>query len=444
MKKHLLIVWFWSVISGKYMRFIKEYIDNNIIDGYSMVDIVFQKEALESKISNLIIKPVYKFYLNDNNTGKDINNIKEFDEIIKELLTYKNNLKVFISTDPRFHEWYLEYCLDNNIDCLVEKPIITPIIEGKFNPTLYESKMANLFKKAKSKTWNFSVMSWARYHEIFNIDILDNIKYKIEKYKTPITSFHIRTSSWVWNLYNEFTSREDHPYKYWFWVLNHWAYHYLDVFAQCLQLNKDLLNEELELTINSFVAYPVDQSSRIPESIYTWLDWELNKDFFNTDSLTEYWETDIVTNFSLKNSNNKVIMLWTVSLEHTTPCCRNWANLDFSEYNKNWRLPCTDVEVQLSTLYSVHAHMMKKPENYLKYSADVLFRSNKELLDDENYYYKKSYPDFEWKWKFILIKNWLEWKEEKSKLIDHELTMKILEKLSISTITPGVSVSFKI
>ncbi len=444
MKKLLLIVWFWSVATWKYMRFIEDYINNKIIDWYATIDLIYQKEILDNKINKLTTKPIINFYLKNNNTWRDINNIKEFDEIIQELQKSEYDLKVFISTDPRFHEWYLEYCLDKTIDCLVEKPIITPIINWKFAPELYESKMQNLIEKAKKQKWNFSVMSWARYHEIFNYDILDNIKLKVEKYKIPITSFHIRTSSWVWNLYNEFISREDHPYKYWFWVLNHWAYHYLDVFAQCLQIDKNLFNDELKLTINSFVSYPTDQSSKIPKNAYNNFKWDLDNNFLNTDNLLDYWETDIVTNFMLKNSKNNVIMLWTLAFEHTTPCCRDWASLDFSEYNKNWRLPCTDVEVQLSTLYSVHAHMMKKPENYLRYNADVLFRSNKNLIGDDFYYKKKSYPDFEWKWKYILIKNWLEWKEEKSKLSDHELTMKILEKLSLSILTPGNSISFKI
>lgn len=443
--KHLLIIWFGSVISWKYMRFIKEYIDSWIIEWYSIIDIESQRSNIENKISSILIKPIEQFFISDTNTGKDINNINEFESIIKYININKNFLKVFISTDPRFHEWYLEYCLNNNIDCLVEKPIITPIDnDNKFNPYLYESKMDKLLNIAKTKKWNFSVMSWARYHEIFNWDILDNIESKMNTYKVPITSFHIRTSSWVWNLYNEFSEREDHPYKYWFWVINHWAYHYIDVLAQCLNLNKKLLDDDLELTINSFVAYPIDQSVRIPSVAYENFNWKIDNNLCNTDNLKYYWETDIVTNFSLKTSKNKVITLWTISLEHTTPCCRDWAELDFSEYNKNWRLPCTDVEVQLSTLYSVHSHMFKKPENYIKYYAETLFRSNKNLINEDKYYEKKVYPDFESRGKFKLIQNWLEWKEEKSKLEMHSLTMKLIEKLSISILTPWESISFKV
>lgn len=441
---HLLVVWFGSVVPWKYMRFIEEYVKDNVIDWYSMIDIESQREIIKLKVKNIITQPKNKFYLNDNNTGRDIDTIDEFINIVNFLRKSNHNLKVFISTDPRYHEWYLEYCLENNIDCLVEKPIITPMTWDKFNPLLYRTKMNNLLSIAKQKKWNFSVMSWARYHEIFNGWIIDKLKSKIERHNTPITSFHLRTSSWVWNLHNEFTEREDHPYKYWFGVLNHWAYHYLDFFAQCLELNKKLLKDELELTINSFVAHPIDQSARISETAHCQLPWNTNKDFLKTDELDDYGETDIVTNFSLKNSKGQVVMLWTISLEHTTPCCRSWSNLDYDEYNKNWRLPCTDIEVQLSTLYSIHAHMFKKPENFLQYNVEVLYRSNKELTGDAQYYNREIYPDFESKWKFKLIRNWLEWKEEKSKLTQHSLTMKILEMLSISIINPGNSISFKI
>lgn len=443
-KPHLLVVGFGSVVSWKYMRFIEDYIWKNVIDGYSMIDIESQREVIKSKIKNILVQPKNKFYLTNWNTWKDIENIDEFVNIVNIFKKNNKDLKVFISTDPRYHEWYLEYCLENNIDCLVEKPIITPMTWKKFNPSLYKKKMENLFKLANSKEWNFSVMSWARYHEIFNWGIIDKLEEKMKVHNTPITSFHLRTSSWVWNLYNEFIEREDHPYKYWFWVLNHWAYHYIDIFAQCLELNKKLLSEELKLTISSFAAYPIDQSVRISEKVHDQLDWGWDKNFWKTDELENYGETDIVTNFSLTDSNWKVVTLWTLSLEHTTPSCRNWSDLDYDEYNKNWRLPCTDIEVQLSSLYSVHAHMFKKPENFLQYNVEVLYRSNIEITNDDQYYKREVYPDFESKWKYKLIKKWLEWNEEKSKFTQHSLTMKILEELSISIKKPGESISFNI
>ncbi len=444
MKNHLLIVGFWSVIAGKYMRFIQEYFDEGLIDWYSIVDIESQSEYLTGKVDRLGIKPTHAFYITDDTTWKDINHISEFDDIIKKLTEYKDGLKVYISTDPRFHEWYLAYCIDNEIDCVVEKPIFTPTSEWKFDPSLYESKFLNLLDKAKKKKGNFSVMSGARYHEIFNHDILDNIEQKMVKYKIPITSFHIRVGSGVRNLGSEFSSREDHPYKYWFGLLNHGAYHYLDVLAQCLKLNKELLHDTFTLTLNSMVAHASDQSARIPLEIYDSFDWKPNDVSYNTDDLTTYGETDIVTTLSLKNSQGKVVMLGTLAFEHTTPCCRNRSKLNFEEYNKNGRLPCIDVEIQLSTLYSVHAHMIKKPEDYTKYSANVLFRSNKLLMNDEKYYEYKSYPDFEGKWKYHLIRNRLLGEEKKSALVNHDLTMKLLDKMSISSLQPWESVSFEI
>lgn len=440
--RHLLIVGCGSVVSWKYMRFIKEYVDEGVIHWYSIVDIVSQKEHIEEKIGDLLVKPMHRFYLDDTNLGVDPSCIGEFDTIIKELQWKYATLKVFVATDPRYHEWYMHYCLIHDIDFLVEKPVMTPMQAWKFAPELYHDKIENLLALAAAKTWNFSVMSGARYHEIFNTDILDVIWSKMEHFVIPITSFHIRTSSWVWNLYNEFQEREDHPYKYGFGVLNHGAYHYIDVLAQCLEFNKRVCDEELSLTLTSFAAHPSDQSARIPRSAYQSFEWQFDDDFYNTDTLQWFGETDVVSILCLKNWQGKVITLWTIAFEHTTPCCRNRAQLDYTIYNKNGRLPCTDIEIQLSTLFSVHAHMLKKPENFLQSYAEVLYRSNKEILQDEYHYYKKVYPAFESKGKFTLIKRWLEWKETKSTLVQHELTMRVLEYLSLSVGSPGVWFTF--
>jgi len=39
--------------------------------------------------------------------------------------------------------------------------------------------------------------------------------------------------------------------------------------------------------------------------------------------------------------------------------------------------------------------MFKKPENFLQYNAEVLYRSNKEITNDDQYYKREMYPDFE-------------------------------------------------
>jgi len=47
------------------MRFIEDYIGNNVIDGYSMIDIESQREVIKSKVKNILVQPKNKFYLTD-------------------------------------------------------------------------------------------------------------------------------------------------------------------------------------------------------------------------------------------------------------------------------------------------------------------------------------------------------------------------------------------
>ena len=147
----------------------------------------------------------------------------------------------------------------------MEKPVFTPINKkGIFDPKRIEPTMKSFIELARKRPANHSVMTLGRYHRIYNDEIVDVIKNKVIKLKAPITSFHLRTASGVWNLYREYETREDHPYKYGYGMLMHGAYHYIDLMVQILELNKLIYpNADFCLDITSYVAYPEDQKDRI-------------------------------------------------------------------------------------------------------------------------------------------------------------------------------------
>jgi len=89
-----------------------------------------------------------------------------------------------------------------------------------------------------------------------------------------------------------------------------------------------------------------------------------------------YGETDVVTNFSLRNSGTgRVITLGTLSLEQTTPGMRSWFSIPKDIYNVNGRLNCTDLDVRLSTAYAINGYVVEIPISDKPKPEDLRFRN---------------------------------------------------------------------
>lgn len=454
MKSHLVIIGLGDVVPYKYLECIKDSIERGELDSYSVIDIKSQKNNIEKRINSIKLKPENIFYL-PNITKSNISaNPKDFIPVFNRLRGEKDKLKVFISTETKAHEAYLKYCVENGIDSLVEKPVFTPIDRnGFFSPRKITSIMKKLIKTSRQKPANHSVMTLGRYHEVYNDEMADLVKEKVLKYGAPVTSFHLNTSSGVWNLYREYESREDHPYKYGYGMLMHGAYHYIDLMAQFLELNKLVYPKiDFVLEINSHVAYPEDQQIRIPKKFNNFFgdippEWTKEK-----SGLNGYGETDVVSIFSLRDKKtNKVLTVGSIALEQTTPSVRTWKDIPENFYNKNGRISCTNLEVQLSTLYSICGRSFKVPksvdnkilqvDNY----AQVRTRANASLLKDEEYNTEKVFNNFfNSNSNRKLMTAWFQNKENRSQLEKHYPTMKITQAIAESIKKPGKSITIEV
>jgi hypothetical protein len=449
MKKHLVIVGFDDIVADKYMDSIEQAILNGHINGYSIIDLFSNQNWIEQKLSKVKVQPELKYFITvqkDTNKWADKN---DFEPILNEIIKKKGEIKVYIAAELKAHEEYLQYCVENNIDSLTEKPIFSPLKKGKFDPSSIDKKMRYLLALAQKSSAKHSITSLARYHAIYNDKIIDKVKERILKYNAPLTSLHLRFAAGVWNTHVEYENREDHPYKYGYGMLMHGAYHYVDVITQFLLLNYLIFPHDiLQLTLSSYGGFPADQNDRISkkysilfgDNVPNWSDKSKNK--------TAYGETDIVTSFQLFNiTTNKVITLGTMSFEQTTPSIRNWKDIPPEIYNKNGRTAYADLEAQLSTLFSLNLKCFDVPAkgeiDHIKAFARIETRANAHLLPDEQFYTKEEFNNVSHNISNNeLISNWLAGVEEKSTLQDHFIVMKILQSLAESIINPGYPITF--
>lgn len=443
---HLIIVGFGPVASYKYIRFIQKLIKKDKISSYSIVDLKSQESLILNKLKSISIKPIDILFINNEyfNKGSNKKGLHIFDTFCKKQREGKKNLlKVLISTEAQAHELYLNYCIEEGIDSLTTKPILLPMKNNTFNYAELTNKMLLLLEKSELKKANHSVLVLGREHKIFKQKVMKPIKKKMKELNIPITSIHLKTASGVWNMIDEFETREDHPYKYGYGMLMHGGYHYVDMLVQFLKLNKKIYNtDKFFLEINTFSAYPKEQDYRLPVHINSKLKRK-RKLLNNFDEKYNYGETDIVINFSLKNQNDKVLTLGTFSMEQTTPGIRSWLEFPNVSYNINGRMHSTDLDIRLSTLYSINGHVHKRPINAKINKNDlrgksfgrVTVRSNA-FIANTQYFYKEevfSRPygnSFSYSAELKIFKDWLIKGKTTSSLSSHLDSMKLLEAIA--------------
>lgn len=448
-REHLIVVGFDDIVGDKYLSCIEDAINLGFIDSYSVIDLESRKDEIDSKISSVQLKPEGVYYLPDPKDAwadKDI-----FGPVFEKIKRQKGKLKVYIATELKAHEGYLKYCVENGIDSLIEKPILAPMQNGRFEPTLIEPIISYLVKKAEEREAKHSVMTLSRYHKIYNDIVLESLKEKIIKFGAPLTSFHLRHAGGVWNLHKEYELREDHPYKNGYGMIMHGGYHYIDLAIQFLMLNKLIFPDtSFSLTISSYATYPMDQNDRISK--------KFSKDFDdncpNWSSLqpksNEYGETDVVTSFCLTNKKTgKILTVGTISLEQTTPSIRTWKDIPPGLYNKNGRISKVEFEAQLSTLHSVDVQCFDVPIrdnneiDRIDAFARISTRTNASLLPGEEYNTEETHNGlFHSDSNRKLMSMWLKSEEYKSRLSEHIPVMRMVQALASAIKKPGYPITF--
>lgn len=447
-KIHLIIIGFDEIVVNKYLMCINNAIKEGRVKGYSIIELEEERENIEKRINKAEIKPDKVYYLKESIMNEE-ESTKEFAPLIQSIKGKYGNIKVYIATELKCHERYLKYCVENGISCLVEKPIFLPQKNGKFCPEEIESKMKYYIKRAKENKCDVSVMTLARYHDIYNDVLLEMVKEKMIKYQAPLTSFHIKHAGGVWNLHKEYLSREDHPYKYGYGMLMHGAYHYVDMTVQFLLLNKLIYPEkEFEIVITSFAAYPQDQNDRISKIYSEKLDDNCPDWWKKEGKNINFGETDITSTYCLRDKRTKrVITLGTISMEQTTPSVRTWKEIPDGLYNKNGRTSNVDLEIQLGPLFSASAKCYKvpfddgKPVERLPIKPHIITRANAALLPEEEYETKTLYPEvYNSDSNKRIMTNWINGTEEKSTLEQHLPVMKLLQALEMSLKNQGQAI----
>lgn len=441
----LVVVGFDDIVANKYMPVIRAAIADGDLDSWSMVDLESEREVIEARLVGVDPQPRMKLFV-ASDRGDAARALETARSALGLLRVPGLPMKVYIATEVGAHEQYLRRCVEEGIDSLVEKPVLAPMIGDAFEPSLISPTMAELIAAARCRKANHSVMTLSRYHSIYNDRIIRPLRERMLAWKSPLTSLHLRASGGVWNLEHEFVTRDDHPYRYGYGMLMDGSYHYVDLAAQVLSLNKLLFRDRrLRLQVCSFGAYPADQWQRLSRPATEMLGGDFRCAVLAREP-HRYGETDITATFRLVDAESgATIALGTLSFEQTTPSIRNWGSFPDGVYNKNGRTSSVDLEAQLSTLYSIHTTCYDVPRgpdpDEIGAVAEILTRANASLLTDDAYVARESHDGlFHSDSNRALMQAWLRGTETRSRLQDHFLPMRITEALALSLHIPGQTV----
>ncbi|QUA52179.1 hypothetical protein [Aristaeella lactis] len=441
---HLLIVGFDEIVANKYMEVVLKCIQEGIVSGYSIIDLCGQERRIEKWIGETEAKPDACYYMPYSACKNGIKiDEQSFKRIVFQLIDKNMNLKVYIATEASSHEYYLRFFMSKGISVLSEKPVICPMKDGQFDPIRITPIMKELCTYLNIYHNRCSVMNFDRYHKLFYDKVYEPVKRLVDTEGSPITSIHIKQCGGVWNTHKEFDTRTDHPYKYGYGMLMHGGYHYIDLAAQFLKINKDLYaNIPLSLSFVTYMANPMDQESRIGSSPSN-----LINDIRTENDLCGpgYGETDFVTILKLSNMNtHAVITLGSICLEQTTTSIRNWEIIPEGQYNKNGRVSDIELDVSVSVVHRTHLHSYDMPTNIacnvdsLKTNVRISTWNNISLLPEENAYEEKEFCNIHHSDgnKQVLYK-WLHNDDNRSTFESHLLTMEMVQSIALSMKQPG-------
>lgn len=455
--KHLIIVGFGPVAGYKYSRCIRSAIESGKISSYSIVDLESQRANVMARVHGLPAQPENIHFLPDANGLSAEQGIRHFDAICRQKMTrYGQSIKVVIATEAQAHEAYLDYCVTRGFDSLTTKPIILPMKNGFFHPKALHRKMGTLLDKASKHPANHSILCLGRYHDIYNDGVEQQIVEKMNDLNIPVTSVNLKTSSGVWNLEDEFQSRDDHPYKFGYGMLMHGGYHYIDLVARFLTMNRRIYpNMDMALDVASFSAYPKDQPIRIPSTLTGRLRDADRLTKMETDLRRNFGETDVVSTLRLYDrESDRTLTLGGLTLEQTTPGMRSWGPFPDVPYNINGRLHCTDLDVRLATVFAANGHVVKIPISGRQGPTDlrgrnfgrVTTRSNVDMTGDQEFHQERTITrpygnSFSYAAESAVFNEWLEGHETRSSLQSHQASIALLQALAESLPRGGRKIS---
>ena len=353
MENKLILVGLGPHSKRIYIRFI---INNKCKLAY-IVDVREKEEEIKAFLKEKGLLDV-KLYLIDS-LDKDDETLKvKYQNDLKEIIKKEKITHAIISTEPKAHYAYLKFFINEEVNVLVDKPVIvvndlTTNQKRRDELIIKMREICDLYRSKKDKI-NVSVMCQRRYSDVY-LFLKNYIKEIISEYNIGITNMHITTSDGMWNMPDEFYTRNNHPYKYGYGKLMHSGYHFIDLVLYLLNENINLKEKEItKLSLKSSAYFPKDFFKVMDNNEYNKLfKTEVNYEQYFNSNCFGFGEIDVHSILDFKDKENHLLTTVTLDMLQSAFSRRAWLELPVDTYKGNGRIKHNFIEINLGPLVSI-------------------------------------------------------------------------------------------
>lgn len=339
-----------------YMNLFKKY----MIVPKVIVDLKSKKKEIEDYLEENNFRNVELYLIEDiQRDSEELNDSvsKELSAIIKD----KNIRHAIISTEPKSHFAYAKFFLENDVNILMDKPITAPIDVNNNPEQALKIKeeygiLCELYKKKKDHI-SFKIQCQRRFHEGY-IYVKKTLQEIVREYNIPVTYIDIYHNDGMWNMPSEFFDRENHPYKYGYGKLFHSGYHFIDLLAWLLEVNRSTKNKQINKAEMYVSTYnPADFFNVFNNYDYKKI-MKTNR-FEKTISCPEkcinFGEIDFHSIINFKQ-DDKLITNCSINLMQSGFSRRAWYELPKDTYKSNGRVRHERLNIQVGPLMNIQVH----------------------------------------------------------------------------------------
>ena len=325
-----------------------------------LIDLKSRQSIIEKWLTETSLKPKRCLFLDDtqdNILGTSLDG--EADKALTELLNSGNLNKLMVSTEPKCHKIYALWGLQHNIDVIVDKPLTANKVDSEDaeSSKLLIKDFDEIHEAVKKSSSRLYVMIPKRKRPSYSIikEYADEI---IREHKIPLTYIGMNVNEGMWNMPDEFFTRENHPYKYGYGGLLHSGYHYTDFILWLMESNSAFDHYKIDkLRMSIEFTTPNDFVHRIPNEFYKEKFGKDYSQYINDSNYAVYnkmGELDTFLHLQGYN-NNACITNANLSVLHTSFSSRAWTNLPDDTYTCNGRIHHHDFNLQFGTVCSINS-----------------------------------------------------------------------------------------
>jgi len=340
-----------------YMNLFKKY----RITPKVIVDLKSKRREIETYLEEKDYRDT-DLYLLEDDKRDDEDLSKETKSDLKEIIKQKDIKYVIISTEPKAHFAYAKFFLENNINILMDKPITAPSNVSNNPKQAKKIKeqydiLCDMYKKEKDKI-SFKIQCQRRFHEGY-IYVKKALEQIVREYNIPITYIDIYHNDGMWNMPSEFIDRENHPYKYGYGKIFHSGYHFIDLLAWLLEVNRETKGKQ----INNAEMYVSTYKPTEFFNVFNNYDYKkiLRTNRFekvlseDNDQFKNFGEIDFHSIINFKQ-DDKLITNCSINLMQSGFSRRAWSELPKDTYKANGRVRHERLNVQVGPLMNIQVH----------------------------------------------------------------------------------------